>query len=211
MLISCDSIIPDEYDSDKTFKINAVDQMACDILSLPLDSMDVMSVERNTVSLSSLVDSATFASMSEGEIIASRYDDILAGTMSINSDSLVQISIPTGESVSYASINTSSDLVAFITHDNEEYVEGLSNEDVYIVMDIVNRDSTYQKKNSDMEIPSIACFTTYDLSTRSEPVVTSAIKARYAFSAQSGDYLVRFRVSEPENLSTFRVLLHFPK
>lgn len=218
---ACDSLIPEDF-SKKNYKIDESDAIACTKLSRPLYSRDTNNViiDTNFVSLQLsrydlLFDSTTIASNSEGQNISGNYQSLL-NTLSV-------IQLDTMVNASFAWDRDKEDAVpvyfAVIDAIPGRYVIYISwqlnekNKDGFVETDLVNSDSTFSKKDTQIKLASMECFESAT-SSSGDAILFPKLHGRFELDVPSKS-LVRFELPSPlvfkkkssDDYDTFQILV----
>jgi hypothetical protein len=202
-LSACDSLIPEDY-RDKNYKMDELDATACLKLSRPLytrDSNNVI-VDTNFVALQLprydlLFDSAALNTNSEGQNIAANYLSILNGLTLIEPDTMMNASFlwdPNNDDakpVFFAAIDAvPGRYVFYISWQLSEF-----NKEAFVDVNLVNIDSTFLKKKTQINLASTECFENTS-SSQGDKFVLPKLRGRFELEIQTKT-LVRFEMPNP--------------
>jgi hypothetical protein len=163
--------------------------------------------------LASVVDSATGASQTDDQIMSSSFDLLVGKLPPLNSDSLIVITYPANQAVSYAVLKPGQARDLFIYTSLMYYYNqgtGVSNASDYVTVTLIKKDvsslsfstaltpETVYGSYEKIVYPVESTPTSPSQSTRSVPV----INGRYQFHVEAGAaYVVRFTLSSPQTIS----------
>lgn len=204
--ISCDSILPDEFDEDKSYSLPEIDGRACNILSkeitdstgafIPFSAQLI-----NTKTIASLVDSATSADLTENQIIVSRFNELAGNLESLIRDSLLAISYPVNQTTSYVILTVSpgeaKDIYLYTS-----FVFTQSNINESVDIQFIKNDSSLVSFNDDMPT-EVVSECSQVVSTKTVPT----IKTRKKIHLEEGIYFVRFNVSSPALVGFLKLVI----
>jgi hypothetical protein len=199
LVISCDSILPEKF-TEKEYDASATDDRACFWFA------DSFSLTITTTILHSLMDT-NWVDSSENEIIFWNYDYLIdtLQTKTLRRDTLITINNPNDadQKVSYAVLGVAEGESRDVSlYTSLEYTE--SNINDYIKVEVVKRDTTLLNASTEMAGETTSCCT--DTLLIAERIrIVPVIRARYQFHLDEDVYLVRFIVSRPEIVGTFKI------
>lgn len=207
--IGCDSLLPDDFDSDKTFNPASVDSKAGNILSRDTTGFSANPGNFLVIGarpLTDIVDSLTALrleedSVTEDEVIRLQFNTLADSlqNLSLLRDSLMFIQfentlgIDTVSGSAYALLNiTASQPKDFYLYTSLIYTEDNINE--HIAVQLIKPDGSFLTYNNDMTMETVTC-NTQTIQVAGGTRLVPTIKARYRIHADEGTYIVRFTKS----------------
>jgi hypothetical protein len=209
--VGCDSLLPSEF-KEKEYTAPDIDVRACNQLSRNLvDSAGQVidpaaSYVVESRALASLVDSATRASLTDNQIIFSRFNALVTSLEpALLRDTLTLVQYPADQSVTYATLRVSSgqskDVCIYTSlHFNQ------NNIGEYVAIQIVRNDTSLVSSSDDMPA-EVATGCTQRVSVAGGEQLVPTIRARYRIHLEEGVYLVRFIISSPEAVGSFKMII----
>lgn len=211
--LSCDSLLPDDFDKDKKYNVQEIDDSACSLLSKVItDSTGEIQSSVYIISsktISSIVDSATQAALAEGsitenQVISSDYDALADSLENYNPfirDSLMLIEYPVSQEVAYAVFNVSAvESKDIYIYTSLQFKQNNINENVSVRL--IKRDTLTVSYSDDMDTETISACS-QSVGTK----VVPTIKARYKLRVDEGTYLVKFKISNPASVGAFKIII----
>jgi hypothetical protein len=206
--ISCDSILPDEFDDSKKYNPSQSDVQACTILSTStVDSLGNLTTFFQPFqirSLTDIVDTASVSGLTENQIILSRFNQMADSVSSLSLDAPLLVTYPTTlndeQRFAYAKITSqqSRDVSIYVS-----LVYTSSNIDEFIGIQLIRSDTSVVSFSEDMVGETISECSQV-INTR----IVSTIRARYKLHLdQNVVYLVRFFINNPATIGPFKLLI----
>jgi hypothetical protein len=177
------------------------------------DSVPVVWASINSRTLASLVDSTTAAVNTDYQMINSKFDFLTGQLPSLSQDSLIVVTYPANQAVSYAALKAGPARDIYIYTSLMYYYNQsslISNASDYVAVALVKRDTSSVSFSTALTPESVygsyekivfpveSTPTSPSQSTRSVPV----INGRYQFHVDQGAaYIVRFTLSSPQTIS----------
>jgi hypothetical protein len=209
--LACDSLVPSEFE-DQKYTAPDIDSRACTRLSRNLIDSTGQVIDPSASylvtsrALESLVDSATRATSTDNQIILARFN-VLADSLrpTLLRDTLTLVQYPADEAVTYAVLDVSSgqskDIYIYTSlHYNE------TNFGEYVAIELVRSDTSLVSSSDDMH-PETVSSCTQSVSVAGGVRVIPTIRARYKIHVEEGVYLVRFVISRPEAVGSFKIVI----
>jgi len=209
-LVVCEKQLPQELQEENNYSISDFDGSACTFLSRDTTKTDTVVVGMDTTYSTnrfyipittvhpeeSIENSWTNASDS---LIKMLYDTVITDTTL-----LLKNPIESDTTFVYyqEQSGSSTETNFFISWDLTE-----QNSDAYIEIDIFNKSGEkIQEISNSMDLETIAgCTQTVEVA--GQEVVLPKIRSRKSYEIQDGQYLIRFYISEPTTVGTFRLVI----
>ncbi|MBC8181078.1 hypothetical protein H8E88_08140 [candidate division KSB1 bacterium] len=209
-LVVCEKQLPQELQKKNNYPISDFDGSACSFLSRDTTRTDTVVVGIDTTFITnrfyipvttvhletSIENSWTNASDS---IIQALYDIVIT-------DTTMLLKNPTESDTAFVyyqeQSGSSNETVFFISWDLTE-----QNSDAYIEIDIFNKSGEkVQEQSNSMDLETIAGCT-QAIEVGGQEVVLPKIRSRKSYELPEGQYLIRFYISEPTTVGTFRLVV----
>ena len=226
LLISCEEYLPDSYQSE-TYCISEMDDASCHYLTRSLmDTTFVITIDTSVTDttiydtsfttspahillfsslLADLVDST--ARDSDAATINSILDSLHTMMDTLVTDTTLYITHPGEADTSYAYYYhdaSNGDLYFYISWDFTE-----SNNNAFIDIDLIQRDAKIVANKVTVPVESISGCSEHVTFESGQEKLIPKIKTRCGFELEEAPYLVRFIVSEPAEVESFRTaILH---
>jgi hypothetical protein len=214
----CDSLTPEDFKA-KNYTPPSIDVRASDILSRTvIDSLGrtigaacyvvtTRAMWIRSQPRKSLVDSTTRANNTDNQIILSKYDaliDSLSPTPVLR-DTITGVQIDTTNNTAYARFN----VVAGEPNNIYIYTSFRFNEanvDHYVTVQLVRSDTSLVSYD-DIMTQEASYARTVAVTTAGGDKVVSTIRSRSKFLVDTGNYLVRFTMSDARAIKSFKLLI----
>jgi hypothetical protein len=209
--VGCDNLLPSEF-RQKEYTAPDVDIRVCNQLSRNLLDSTGQVIDPsacylvNSRALASLVDSTTRATSTDNQIILSKFNELVDGLKPpLERDTLILVQYPADQRVTYAVLNVSSgqskDIYIYTSlHYNQ------NNLAENVAVQLVRNDTSQVSYSDDMRA-EIATGCTQLVTVAGTPRIVPTIRSRYRIHLEEGIYLVRFVVSRPEVVGSFKIII----
>lgn len=209
--VGCDSLLPSEF-KEKQYTAPDIDTRACNRLSRNLIDSTGQVIDPaacylvNSRALASLVDSTTRATSTDNQIILSKFSALVDSLKPpLVRDTLTLIQYPADQRVTYAVLNVSSgeskDVYIYTSlHYNQ------NNIGENVAVQLVRSDTAVVSYSDDMRAEIVSGCTQL-VSVAGTARIVPTIRARYRIHLEEGVYLVRFIISRPEVVGSFKIMI----
>jgi hypothetical protein len=202
--IGCDSILPEKL-QEKEYDTPAIEQRACYWLSLSDSLQDSLGCQVKSRTLKSCLAGAdtVWKDSSDNKIIHATFDQLIDSLKTLASDTLLLISYPADQDTVYAELNVNSGQAnsMYIYTSFEYYYDGrsaTSNINEYVSVKLLQQDTSLVNSSIDLQGETLSGCSE-EVADRIIPI----IRARYKVQLAEGVYLVRFILSNPQNIASF--------
>jgi len=208
--LGCENQLPESLQDDEGYDLGGRDEIACSYLSNPLAKIDTVIVGNDTsfvtTDLYKTIEGAVILNPAlelwkekSDSLIESVLDTLVDETALLMNNSVLEDTI---YAVYFNETSESNKLYTYISWDITD-----QNYDVYINVDLFNRDGEHFKLISDGMGLDLVAGCTIEAELAGETIIVPRIRARYVHDIPEGDYLVRFYVTEPTGVNPFKILV----
>ncbi|MBN2013517.1 hypothetical protein JW960_29580 [candidate division KSB1 bacterium] len=199
MMLGCEQFLPDKYD-EVTNTPSQLDDSACSILS----DTTAVATEITPSLLVNLAGAA--ATDTDPATINQIFDTQIASIAVLEAKTLLHVVPPSGADTSFAVYQHTGGAATVYFFITWEFTP--DNIDEFVEVDLIQRDAKYKTQKLTVPIESVSSCTEHVVfeSTGWEDIVPR-VRTRCGFAVEQGTYLVRFIVSEPEQLTSFNTAL----
>lgn len=216
VFFSCENFLPNTFKSEK-YDIAELDSTACKFLTGDLivkqtiiENEDTTFVDQyrykniNTSLLTTLIDST--AKDTDPETINTILNTLASSIDTLVTDTTLYVVSPAESDTSYALYNHNNEKGDIYCYISWKFTE--LNLDDFIEIDIIGKDAKLYTKKENVPIEAISgCSEPVIIEESGIDEVIPKIRTRVGFELESGLYLVRFIVSEPLEITSFRTVL----
>jgi hypothetical protein len=206
MAVGCNSLLPEKF-QDKTYVSSKVDEQACSLLATPDSLVDSIAYVVHAKTLQSILVDTSWLDSSDNKIIFSKFNELTDSLPTLVMDQLMKIEYPADKKIIYALLKIATggkgdlDLYTSLNYyyDNDTHT---SNINEYVTIELVKQDTTIVSSTVDMQGETFSECTD-EVLIASNLRVVPIIRSRDKVHVTEGEYLVRFILSDAQNIAAF--------
>lgn len=205
-LAGCDKMLPSDY-NEETTTITEMDSKACAMIGADTDSVAFLPVVPSL--LSDLAGAG--ARETDPAVVKQIFATRLAEIARLERDTLMLVTPPAGldstnADTSFAVLVNGSDAASMTLYVSWAFTE--ANVDDYVEVTLIGEDGSFPARFDTFPIEAVSgCIEDLEFEDTGHRYVLPRLRTRCRYDGTGGTYLVRFIVSSPVDLRSFKVVI----